>query len=102
MMAKIESVRELEAYKMAFEAAMRIFRLTKNFPGILSIIRGRGEPSVVAQVNNPWEGRALRGRPGRAQRHRPYVLRRYLPRRRTVFADRSDTQGVAICMHQFV
>ncbi len=32
MMAKIESVRELEVYKMAFEAAMRIFHLTKNFP----------------------------------------------------------------------
>ena len=32
MMAKIESVRELEVYKMAFEAAMRIFCLTKNFP----------------------------------------------------------------------
>ena len=32
MMAKIESVRELEAYKMAFEAAMRIFHVTKAFP----------------------------------------------------------------------
>ena len=31
-MAQIGSVRELEAYKMAFEAAMRIFRLTKTFP----------------------------------------------------------------------
>ena len=31
-MAKIESVRELEAYKMAFEAAMRIFHVTKAFP----------------------------------------------------------------------
>jgi len=30
--AKIESVRELEAYKMAFDAAMRIFHRTKTFP----------------------------------------------------------------------
>ena len=30
-MTQIGSVRELEAYKMAFEAAMRIFRLTKTF-----------------------------------------------------------------------
>lgn len=29
-MAKIESVRDLDVYKMAFEAAMRIFHLTKT------------------------------------------------------------------------
>lgn len=30
MMAKIESVRELEAYRMAFEAAMRVYNMERK------------------------------------------------------------------------
>ena len=60
-MAKIESVRKLEAYKMAFEAAMRIFRLTKNFPAeerfsLTDQIR-RASRSVCANLSEGWRKR---------------------------------------------
>jgi len=61
MMAKIESVRELEVYKMAFEAAMRIFRLTKNFPAeerfsLTDQIR-RASRSVCTNLSEGWRKR---------------------------------------------
>ena len=60
-MAKIGSVRELEAYKMAFEAAMRIFRLTKNFPAeerfsLTDQIR-RASRSVCTNLSEGWRKR---------------------------------------------
>ena len=60
-MAKIESVRELEVYKMAFEAAMRIFRLTKNFPAeerfsLTDQIR-RASRSVCTNLSEGWRKR---------------------------------------------
>ena len=60
-MAKIESVRELDAYKMAFEAAMRIFRLTKNFPAeerfsLTDQIR-RASRSVCTNLSEGWRKR---------------------------------------------
>jgi four helix bundle protein len=60
-MAKIEGVRELEVYKMAFEAAMRIFRLTKNFPAeerfsLTDQIR-RASRSVCTNLSEGWRKR---------------------------------------------
>jgi hypothetical protein len=33
---RIESVRDLDVYNLAFDAAMEIFELSKNFPNRLS------------------------------------------------------------------
>jgi four helix bundle protein len=60
-MAKIASVRELEAYKMAFEAAMRIFHLTKTFPAeerfsLTDQIR-RASRSVCTNLSEGWRKR---------------------------------------------
>ena len=60
-MAKIESVRELEAYKMAFEAAMRIFHVTKAFPAeerfsLTDQIR-RASRSVCTNLSEGWRKR---------------------------------------------
>ena len=61
MMAKIESVRELEVYKMAFEAAMRIFHVTKTFPAeerfsLTDQIR-RASRSVCTNLSEGWRKR---------------------------------------------
>ena len=60
-MAKIESVRDLDAYKMAFEAAMRIFHLTKGFPveerySLTDQIR-RSSRSVCSNLAEAWRKR---------------------------------------------
>ena len=60
-MAKIESVRDLDAYKMAFEAAMRIFRLTKGFPveerySLTDQMR-RSSRSVCSNLAEAWRKR---------------------------------------------
>ena len=60
-MAQIGSVRELEADKMAFEAAMRIFRLTKTFPAeerfsLTDQIR-RASRSVCINLSEGWRMR---------------------------------------------
>ena len=60
-MAKIGSVRELEAYKMAFEAAMRIFHVTKAFPAeerfsLTDQIR-RASRSVCTNLSEGWRKR---------------------------------------------
>lgn len=57
-MAKIENVRELEVYKMAFEAAMRIFHVTKTFPAeerfsLTDQIR-RASRSVCTNLSEGW------------------------------------------------
>ena len=61
MMAQIGSVRELEAYKMAFEAAMRIFLLTRTFPAeerfsLTDQIR-RASRSVCINLSEGWRKR---------------------------------------------
>jgi len=61
MMAQIGSVRELEAYKMAFEAAMRIFLLTRTFPAeerfsLTDQIR-RASRSVCTNLSEGWRKR---------------------------------------------
>jgi len=59
--AKIESVRELEAYKMAFDAAMRIFHLTKTFPAeerfSLTDQMRRASRSVCSNLAEAWRKR---------------------------------------------
>ena len=60
-MAKIESVRDLDVYKMAFEAAMRIFRLTKGFPveekySLTDQMR-RSSRSVCSNLAEAWRKR---------------------------------------------
>ena len=60
-MAKIESVRDLDVYKMAFEAAMRIFHLTKTFPveekySLTDQIR-RSSRSVCSNLAEAWRKR---------------------------------------------
>ena len=60
-MAKIGSVRELEVYKMAFEAAMRIFHVTKTFPAeewfsLTDQIR-RASRSVCTNLSEGWRKR---------------------------------------------
>ena len=64
-MAKIESVRELEVYKMAFEAAMRIFHVTKAFPAeerfsLIDQIR-RAPRSVCTNLSEGWRKRRYKG-----------------------------------------
>ena len=60
-MAKIESVRELGVYKMAFEAAMRIFHVTKTFPAeerfSLTDQIPRASRSVCTNLSEGWRKR---------------------------------------------
>jgi four helix bundle protein len=61
----IRSHRELEVYKMAFEAAMRIFELTKSFPAeerysLTDQIR-RSSRSVCANLTEAWRKRRYEG-----------------------------------------
>ena len=60
-MAKIGSVRELEVYKMAFQAAMRIFHLTKKFPDeerySLTDQMRRSSRSVCSNLAEGWRKR---------------------------------------------
>lgn len=55
---RIRSVRELEVYKLAFEAAMEIFELTKSFPkeetySLIDQIR-RASRSVCTNLSELW------------------------------------------------
>jgi four helix bundle protein len=57
-MANIRSYRELNVYQAAFEAAMRIFELSKRFPvaerySIIDQIR-RSSRSVCANIGEAW------------------------------------------------
>jgi four helix bundle protein len=57
----IRSHRELEVYQMAFEAAMKIFELSKNFPAedrysLTDQIR-RSSRSVCANLTEAWRKR---------------------------------------------
>jgi four helix bundle protein len=61
----IQSHRELEVYRMAFEAAMRIFELTKSFPAeerysLTDQIR-RSSRSVCANLTEAWRKRRYEG-----------------------------------------
>lgn len=61
----IHSHRELEVYKLAFDAAMQIFRLTKNFPveerySLTDQIR-RSSRSVCANLAEAWRKRRYEG-----------------------------------------
>ena len=60
-MAKIESVRDLDVYKMAFECAMRIFQLTKTFPVeerySLTDQTRRSSRSVCSNLAEAWRKR---------------------------------------------
>ena len=61
----IRSHRELEVYKMAFEAVMRIFELTKSFPAeekysLTDQIR-RSSRSVCANLTEAWRKRRYEG-----------------------------------------
>lgn len=60
-MAKIKSVRELDVYKLAFEAAMEIFQFTKKFPqeekySLVDQIR-RSSRSVCSNLAEAWRKR---------------------------------------------
>ena len=61
----IQSHRELEVYQMAFEAAMKIFRLTKNFPveerySLTDQVR-RSSRSICANLAEAWRKRRYEG-----------------------------------------
>ena len=61
----IRSHRELQVYKLAFEAAMRIFELTKSFPAeekysLTDQIR-RSSRSVCANLTEAWRKRRYEG-----------------------------------------
>jgi four helix bundle protein len=61
----IRSHRELEVYQIAFEAAMRIFELTKGFPAeekysLTDQIR-RSSRSVCANLTEAWRKRRYEG-----------------------------------------
>lgn len=63
-MAKIGSVRDLDVYKMAFECAMRIFRLTKTFPveerySLIDQIR-RSSRSICSNLAEAWRKRCYK------------------------------------------
>lgn len=60
-MATIRGYRELNVYQAAFEAAMRIFELTKRFPAVekysmVDQIR-RSSRSVCANIGEAWSKR---------------------------------------------
>jgi four helix bundle protein len=61
MMKKITSHRELDVYKLAFDAAMKIFQLTKEFPqdekfSLTGQIR-RASRSVCGNLAEAWRKR---------------------------------------------
>ena len=61
----IQSHRELEVYQLAFEAAMRIFELTKGFPieerySLTDQIR-RSSRSMCANLTEAWRKRRYEG-----------------------------------------
>ncbi len=61
----LQSHRELEVYKLAFDAAMRIFRLSKKFPpeerySLTDQIR-RSSRSVCANLAEAWRKRRYEG-----------------------------------------
>jgi four helix bundle protein len=61
----IQSHRELEVYQLAFEGAMRIFELTKNFPreerySLTDQVR-RSSRSVCANLSEAWRKRRYEG-----------------------------------------
>jgi four helix bundle protein len=60
-MANIRSYRELDVYQTAFDAAMRIFQLTKHFPveerySMVDQMR-RSSRSVCANIGEAWRKR---------------------------------------------
>ena len=60
-MGRIQSHDELDVYKLAFDAAMQIFRLTKNFPkeetySLTDQIR-RSSRSVCGNLAEAWRRR---------------------------------------------
>jgi four helix bundle protein len=60
-MAKIKSVRDLDVYRLAFEAAMEIFQFTKKFPheekySLVDQIR-RSSRSVCSNLAEAWRKR---------------------------------------------
>jgi four helix bundle protein len=61
----IRSHQELEVYRMAFEAAMRIFELTKSFPAeeryLLTDQIRRSSRSVCANLTEAWRKRRYEG-----------------------------------------
>ena len=61
MKKRIEYHWELEVYKLAFDAAMRIFELTKTFPGeekySLTDQMRRASRSVCANIAEAWRKR---------------------------------------------
>jgi four helix bundle protein len=61
----IESHRDLEVYRMAFEAAMRIFELTRHFPKeecySLTDQMRRSSRSVCANLAEAWRKRRYEG-----------------------------------------
>jgi four helix bundle protein len=62
---RIKSHRELEVYRLAFEAAMEIFEVTKAFPreerySLTDQIR-RSSRSVCANITEAWRRRRYRG-----------------------------------------
>ena len=62
---RIKTHRDLEVYRMAFEAAMRIFELTKRFPkeetySLTDQIR-RSSRSVCANLAEAWRRRRYEG-----------------------------------------
>ena len=64
MSGKINSVRDLEVYKLAFECAMEIFQLTKKFPpeerySLTDQIR-RASRSVCSNLSESWRKRRYR------------------------------------------
>jgi four helix bundle protein len=65
MGAKIKSHRDLEGYQMAFEAAMRLFELSKRFPpeerySLTDQVR-RSSRSVCANLAEAWRKRRYEG-----------------------------------------
>lgn len=64
-MAKIQSHRDLEAYQLAFKAAMEIFEITKGFPreevySLTDQIR-RSSRSMCANIAEAWRRRRYEG-----------------------------------------
>jgi len=62
---RIQSHRDLEVYKLAFEVAMRIFELSKKFPveekySLTDQIR-RSSRSVCANLTEAWRKRRYEG-----------------------------------------
>jgi four helix bundle protein len=61
MTKRINSVKDLEVYKKAFEAAMEIFEISKNFPkeerySLTDQIR-RSSRSVCTNISEAWRKR---------------------------------------------